>query len=396
MLYKALIILVALAVPLTFFGKAVIGITMSVALLVSMAVLFRARARIFSELPKSSILLSKEKISILVMLFIWLISAVQGIKPEESLKEVFEYAGIILGGGLIFAALNTGHLSFDLFIRWVIIPAAICATWLGLTPYIGQYAVEWSLTYGAVLAVIMPFALYQAWKKPRQFKYWICVFLITMGIFASGSRTAWVAFTLIVMLFPFLFAWHGIRRRVLKIGLMAILMVGAALIGLNINKQVIGEQSFEMRTERMLTLDRPASGRLTVWENTIPLIEEKPLLGYGIKSAIDLQIEKAEGKEVLHVHNAILEMWLETGLLGLLSIITVIMVFVAHFLLSFFKASDVRLKQQGSTIFMACITYGICSMALTSMFHAWWFLYLVVLLILLKSAEIKLRHSIDQ
>jgi hypothetical protein len=393
MLYNSLIITIALAVSLTFFGKAVIGILMGVAVLIAFAILWQERKTFYAGTSKRHVVFSKEKISIVVMLLIWLASAMQGIKPEESTAEVLEYTGIIIGGLVIFTALNTGHLSFDRFIRWTVIPAAFCATWLALTPYLGDFAVEWGSSYGAVLAVIMPFALYQAWKKPRQLKYWLCVFLITVGVFASGSRTAWLAFTLIVVLFPFLYVWRDVHRKVLKIGLMGLLLVCAAFAGMNVNKQVIGEDYFNYRKESMFELDRPASGRLTIWQNTIPLIEERPLLGHGIKSAYDLQIKKSDEHKVIHVHNAVLEMWLETGLLGLLSISVVIVVFVGHFLISFFRSYDIRLKQQGATIFMACITYGVCSMALTSMFHAWWFLYLVVLLILLKSAEIKLRRT---
>ena len=393
MLYNSLIITLALAVSLTFFGKAVIGVLMGIAVLISLVILWRERKTFCADQSKRMAVLSKEKIAIAVMLLVWLVSGLQGIKPEESVIEVMEYTGIIIGGLVLFTALNTGHLSFDRFIRWTVIPAAFCATWLALTPYLGHFAVEWRSSYGAVLAIIMPFALYQAWKKPRQLKYWLCVFLIVVGIFASGSRTAWLAFTLIATLFPFLFVWHNVNRKALKIGLMACLLVCAAIAGMNVNKQVIGEERFYDRKGNMFELDRPASGRLVVWQNTIPLIEKRPLLGYGIKSAIDLKIKKSDHHKVIHVHNAVLEMWLETGLLGLLSISAVIIVFVAHFLISFFRSTDVKLKQQGSTILMACITYGVCSMALTSMFHAWWFLYLVVLLILLKSAEVKLRRS---
>jgi O-antigen ligase len=122
------------------------------------------------------------------------------------------------------------------------------------------------------------------------------------------------------------------------------------------------------------------------------MIEERPLLGYGIKSTRSLNIEKSENYPVLHVHNAVLEMVLETGLLGFIMIAIVILIFVAHFLMAFLRSKDIRLRQQGMAIFLCCIAYGINSMALTSMFHAWWFLYLVVLLILLKTAELRLKQ----
>ena len=393
MLYNILTILLALAVSMTFFGKAIVGIVMAVVVIVSVMIIAQERRSVFQKNKITPYIFSKEKIAIIIMLGAWFYSAAQGIHPDKSIHQTLEFAGIIVGALIIFTGLSTQHMSFDRFIRWSVIPAAVCAAYLNLTPYIGEWAQDWRSSYGAVLAIIAPLAFYQSLKKPRQVKYWICLFLIVAAIFASGSRTAWVAFAAISVLFPFVFVWHGMHYRLAKIVLLAVMICTAAFAGLHVNKQVIGEASYEFRKERMLTLDRPASGRVEIWKNTIEKIEEQPIWGYGIKSAQSLNIEKAEGYAVLHTHNAVLEMLLETGIIGFLAITSVIIVFVGHFLISFFRSRDTKLRQQGAVILLACMAYGISSMALTSMFHAWWFLYLVILLILLKSAEMKLRQT---
>lgn len=394
MLYNILTILLALAMALTFFGKAVIGVTLGLCVILSCAIIVQNRHGIFYDQGRFKLsMLSKEKLAILLMLGLWIVSAINGVKPDKSIKEVLEYGGIILGGLIIFTALNAHHFSFEKLFRWLVIVAAVCATYLVLTPLIDDWAQDWGSSYGAVLTIIMPFALYQTFRKPRQLKYWLCLFLITVAIFASGSRTAWVALMTVVILFPFLNVWHQTGRRFLKLGLIGAMVFMSAFFGMQINKHVIGEDYFESRKEAMITMERPASGRLTVWANTIDMIEQRPWLGYGIKSSQSLKIEKSESYYVLHVHNAVLELILETGLLGFLAIAIVIVIFVGHFLRAYLKSTDIKVRQQAMAIFLACIAYGVCSMALTSMFHAWWFLYLVVLLILLKTAELRLKQN---
>src|SRR6056297_437990 len=114
MLYNSLIILLALAMSLTFFGKAVIGITLGIAVIVSLVIIVKERCVLLSADGRlKSIFFSKEKLAVLIMLGVWLISAAQGIHLEKSIKEVAEYGGIILGGFLIFTAVSTQVFSFE-------------------------------------------------------------------------------------------------------------------------------------------------------------------------------------------------------------------------------------------------------------------------------------------
>jgi O-antigen ligase len=61
--------------------------------------------------------------------------------------------------------------------------------------------------------------------------------------------------------------------------------------------------------------------RAEMWQKSVMLIREKPLLGYGINAAstIDGNIDIAKNIVIqVHPHNIILQLWLETGLVGML------------------------------------------------------------------------------
>lgn len=366
---------------MTFFGKSIIGIVMGVTVIVSLVTAWRGltKNRIFTAIR------APETIAILAMFGVWILSASQGIKPDKSIKEVFEYIGIIFGGYLIFNAVQWHNFNFEKFFKYCVICGTICAGLLSFTPLMGDMAVEWGSSYGSVLTLFIPMAFYLARKNPI---WWMAVLILASGIFASGGRTAWVALVGLVVIMPF---FMPMPKKILNFIMITCVVAVGAFAGLQSYKYNVGSEIFEIRTEAMKDMDRPASGRLTVWDNTIDLIAERPLLGYGIKSAQYLEISKGGDALVIHVHNVVLEMMLETGFLGFLAFSLVILLCVGCFLRAYFRSNDREFKSQAMVIFLPAISYGICSMALTSMFHAWWFLYLVVLVILLKVAELRVH-----
>lgn len=377
-------LLFALAMSMTFFGKSIVGIVMGVTVIASLVTSWRGltKDRIFIAIR------APETVAILIMFAVWIVSASQGIKPDQSIKEVFEYIGIIFGGYLIFNAVQKTNFDFEKLFKYCVIGGTICAGWLSLTPLIGELAVAWGSSYGSVLTLFIPMAFYLTRKNPL---WWIAILILSSAIFASGGRTAWVALVGLVVIMPF---FMPMPKRILNFIMIVVVLAVGAFAGLQSYKYNVGEEKFKRRTEAMTDMERPASGRLTVWNNTIDLIIERPLLGYGIKSAQYLEISKGGNAMVAHVHNIVLEMILETGALGFLAFTISLFLFVGYFLRAYFRSNDSVLKSQAMVIFLCAISYGVCSMALTSMFHAWWFLYLVVLVILLKVAELRLRYKI--
>lgn len=76
-----------------------------------------------------------------------------------------------------------------------------------------------------------------------------------------------------------------------------------------------------------------SKGRLLIWENTLEIIKDKPLLGYGVgnhKLAI-MKVECAKKHDYVvsdHAHNDFLEMFSELGIIGILLYVGTYIVFV--------------------------------------------------------------------
>ena len=103
-------------------------------------------------------------------------------------------------------------------------------------------------------------------------------------------------------------------------------------------------------------------------------------------------IEKGFGEKVLHVHNAVIELLLDTGALGFVALVGLVMIFIVRFLIAYRRADAYQDKAQSMAVFLSVGVYAICSLSLTSFFHAWWFLYGVALCVLLRIATEKLRN----
>jgi len=225
----------------------------------------------------------------------------------------------------------------------------------------------------------------------RKLLWWGCLAIIIAGIFASGGRTAWLSFGAMSFVALFILPWGIGRLKYFNIGAFLAVSVLSAFIGLQSYKATIGAYVFEGRAQAMISMERPASGRLTVWQNTIPYIQDNLLWGIGLKNTHELNVEKAEGEYVRHIHNSVLEITLETGIIGLAIFVIVITLLIISFLRAYVHSTDRDLKMQSLAVFLSCLVFGIASLSLTSLFYTWWFLYLVMLVVLLKLSTLQLR-----
>lgn len=388
-------LVLALAVSLTFFGKSLIGILLGVAVLLSVVWIGYKRKDVFQKDKVKAFFAGKECLALLVMIVTWGVSSFMAINQSLAVENWIEISGMIVGGGLIYTALN--HMSFltERFFRVSIVIATLCATMMVATPWIRDVfpVIEWRSSYGSVLAILMPFAMVLAYTTQGRgaFFWWFAVFMMSSGIFASGGRTAWVVLVVVAVASVFMMPLKDVAHRGIKTLVMFSLMAMAVGVGLFSYKHNVGDYIYEARTQAMTNMERPASGRLTVWKNAIPHIRDHWVFGVGIKGSKALNVEKEEGHYVAHMHNAVLEILLETGMLGLFAISLVIVVFVTGFLKAYRGSTDIDKKRASMAVFLACVAYGVASLSLTSMFHAYWFLYMVALLVLLKTSEYRLR-----
>ena len=182
-----------------------------------------------------------------------------------------------------------------------------------------------NLKLGGVLAVLAPFAMVEAWRRSG----WEVLALVTLAlmvvILLAGARAAWFGFALgAAVVF-----WQVLGRRRALLAFVA-LALAAVLIGV---AGYAGSERFALRVDRTAAvvagdraaLDHALSGRLVIWETALRMGVAHPVNGVGVRAfryaypdfaaPHDQFLENGHG--AYHAHQIVLELWSETGLVGL-------------------------------------------------------------------------------
>lgn len=390
-------VLIGIAVSLTILSKSLITYGMGISVIISLYIIIRQKAVVFQKNHVVSMFKSKELISITFLVFAWLLASIFAMHSDASLSKWVELCGLIVGGIVIYAAMLRYHFDFELFFKMTAFALGVFSFLMLAEPWInGLWDLGMIRYYGSILVIFIPFIWLFIFKNNlglRQKALWIAgLFIITSAIFASGGRTAWLTLAVILVMFPMFYCWKNVRRPVLKAMIVLGVTFASAMFGLYSYKQNFGEYEYVSRTNALTNMERPISGRGEIWLNIKPHIQDNFWTGIGIKGIQEINISNGN-VVVAHAHNAVLEILLETGIVGLIAFLTVIGVFVLSFLQAYIQSRDPEMKRRAIVIFLSCIAYGISAMAVTSIFHTWWFLYMVILLILLKTAERQLRQQ---
>ena len=169
----------------------------------------------------------------------------------------------------------------------------------------------------AIIACVIGVLLYPALKKRLTIGQAIYILLyVVVGVIATvqaGSRGAIIAWIVLLV-------GLNLFGRSLNISANTFIL----LLCIAVFTTVI-PQTYEPVLERFAVSEvTDLGGRLSIWDIAINLIKEKPLVGYGAGSASSLVgLEYYSpfniiGVQYKSVHNPILEIWIENGLIGLL------------------------------------------------------------------------------
>jgi len=197
---------------------------------------------------------------------------------------------------------------------------------------------------GPTLAVLSPFALWSA-RQRWGLRGLIVAFVLLLGpVMLSGSRSAWIAFSLVCLVFM----WRETGSFARFFGICA-----AAAMVLAIAGGIAWKTStrFETRMQRTLmvlsgseqSINEATTGRLDIWHTGLRMVEAHPFLGVGVRGfryayphyapANDHFIVAencGDGLGACHPHQLVLEILTETGVVGaLLWLIGVAMAVVA-------------------------------------------------------------------
>ena len=162
-----------------------------------------------------------------------------------------------------------------------------------------------------VVVAALPLALLIPGNKYARKPYFIFLIILPMLVYLyfARARAAWIALVAEVAVFVFIYLIYKKKIRV-----AVLLAVTGVLLML-----LVGPWMSKMHM---------AQHRLAIWKNTVEMIKEKPVLGYGLgnhKIFYPLFYRKAviekiysEESQLENVHNDFLQAWSELGVIGLL------------------------------------------------------------------------------
>jgi O-antigen ligase len=186
-----------------------------------------------------------------------------------------------------------------------------------------------NLKLGLVLATLAPFLLLAARARFGVRGLVFAYAFLAPPILLAGSRAAWLSYALIGVLL----AWHETRHPRRFLAACVALAVGLGAIGAF---ALHDSSRFGARIERSLralqgtetALDEASAGRLRIWRTALAMGAAHPLTGVGVRGfryaypeyavAGDAFVDTRSDTGASHAHQIVLEVFSETGALGLL------------------------------------------------------------------------------
>lgn len=201
-------------------------------------------------------------------------------------------------------------------------------------PIQGLFGNSALLGFTALLGLIV-FGIQLAEKSTTLAKGWFWVGLSTLTLLLTRSATVTVALVVVALALGFaLWArrWEHRNRTPIYASATAIILAGIAAFTF-----------FRDSTLSMLGKSNDLTGRLETWQKVINLAEQKAGFGWGWISYWAPWVEPFKsldtknGIQVMHAHNAWLDVWLQLGVLG---VIVFGLLVVSTFWRSWFFAID--------------------------------------------------------
>ncbi len=258
-------------------------------------------------------------------------------REREQMMRVFVFSLLISGVICVLMAAyrsvhwNEGQLIFNT----AILPGKSFSESIlyGGNQFFGKYLSIFHQTvyFSLYLCVGVIIILFQTQLFKAKIRVWaLLVFVILLFLISNkaGLLSLGIIFFYRLLTLPF-----SRNRKIVYSGLLILM----TLIFLNINPRF--HESFLRVIKGDIELDTEGrygfSPRLLSWDAALELIREKPLMGYGAGQAQLVLNETYEKKgyifplkESLNAHNQFLQIWIENGLLGLLSFILILVILI--------------------------------------------------------------------
>lgn len=230
----------------------------------------------------------------------------------------------------------------------------------------------------AILTVMTWFCIYLLIDEGKRVHAFILYIIVLLVLILSDSLASCLAFICSGMVFAILIIS---KMRLWKV------IFGSLILVLLSTPYVAYKEEPDYLSKEYCSSVPSAAHRLFIWSFVSNKIIEKPILGYGFNSSRYL----SEGKTVqygeyefgllpLHPHNNILQVFLETGVIGYLLYIICIIQMVA----AIFTSYDEKQIHQVSVMVASVVSYLCIGMISFSVWQLWWVATGVLLFMLMQ------------
>ncbi len=229
--------------------------------------------------------------------------------------------------------------------------------------------------YGAVLAMIFPIliGLYSLKRNRRYRPLLILMILVFLGgIIFSYGRAAWISLA-VAFLLSFVYLFRIKASVILALSILGTIFLGvfwSDLVNvLEKNEQDSTSQNLGEHVQSITNISTDASNleRINRWNSAIKMFQEKPILGWGpgtysfqyapFQSSEDLTIISTNSGDMGNAHSEFIGPLAESGLLGALTFIILIVVFYYKGSLLYSSLPRGELKQIVFWVILAFTTY---------------------------------------
>lgn len=372
--FYSIIFLISKGVTLGPYGIQLIGINL--VNIVAAIYLFLNKTKYINNLNN----LTKLPVIILVIFSLsQIISVFYADDFYNALFEIIKFLTIISSAFLIIFFLSDINIKT---IKTLVVFFGIILfleTFFGLTEYLNTYRIrEFSgikkllransenVNFQAVLnALRICFVLLGIYlfEKKYTLLFHILYFLGILTVFLITSRATFIALTIITILFGVFLTYN--KRDYKNVGVLILSFFLAYFISLQSSKRLIEEEVSKKTVTTITTSDESSYVRLLLWGNSIELIKQKPIIGHGLGSYQNKTIPLESKQRIAwriskYPHNDFLQTYAETGIIGFLSLlILLILVGLKSLRLAFSKNNEE--STFALLILMLSIAYGVVS-----------------------------------
>lgn len=182
---------------------------------------------------------------------------------------------------------------------------------------------------GAFLVMSLPFAWYNLKQVTRKWKAVILflMIVIVLGIFSTLSRSAYLGLGLLALIWGFYHYRMFLTGIILSVALFAILA--------NLLPNLVYSQWYKFQVDTVSKWT--AENRLIIAQKSIELIAQKPITGYGLENYFyafpNVVKPKDIGLQDIVVdssHNLFLDLAVQTGLIGLVLFLAILILTIIH------------------------------------------------------------------